>query len=745
LLKLRQFIPVLIIAAGVGAYHNSFQGPFILDDIPSIAGNSHIRHLWPIGDALSPPASSMVGGHPVVNVSLAVNYALGGLAVRGYHAFNLAIHILAALTLYGIVRRTLLRPGLRERFGASGDWIALAVAALWTLHPLQTEAVTYLIERGELLMGLFYLLTLYGFIRGVESPGHGRWFVLSVVACALGMATKEVMVTAPLMVLLYDRAFAGGSLRQAWARHRRLYLGLAATWLLLGYLMAGSGNLPGRGVGYGLGITWWSYALTECRVVVQYLWLAIWPHPLVFDYGGAIGGGITISHFAEAAPYALILAILVAGVLVELRRQPALGFVGAWFLVILAPSSSVVPLAGQPMAEHRMYLPLAAVVTTAVVGAFEIGKRLFNKPQDVALGCAASGAVAVLFAFLTIQRNRNYSTALTIWQDTVEKRPSNPRAHNNLGFNLERAGRPQEAITQDELALRINPDYPDAHNNLGIALMDQGRPQEAIEHYEQALRIKPDYPDAHYNWGIALERMGRGQEAISQYEQALRLDPEDAEAHNNLALALAREGRGQEAIGHWEQALRIRPDYAEAHDNLGVALGRMGRVQDAIGHYEQALRLKPDDAEAHDNLGIALVQLGRVAEALGQYEQALRLKPGDARMHSNLALALARLGRLPEAIEHWDQAVRIKPDFAEAHNNLGTALEQAGRVQEAIEHWEQALRIRPDYADAHYNLGVALEKLGRTQEAIAHYEQALRINPDFVQVQNALARARAAQ
>ncbi|MGA2605090.1 MAG: hypothetical protein ABSG14_12755, partial [Verrucomicrobiia bacterium] len=360
-MKLRQFIPVLIIAAGIGAYHNSFRGPFILDDVSSILENPHIRHLWPIGEALSPSANSMVGGHPVVNLSLAVNYALGGLAVWGYHALNLTIHILAALTLYGIVRRTLLRPVLEAHFGASGEWVALAVAVLWAVHPLQTEAVTYLSERGESLMGLFYLLTLYGFIRGVESPGHGRWFVLSVVACALGMATKEVMVTAPLMVLLYDRAFVSQSFREAWSRHGRLYLGLAGTWLLLGYLMAGSRNLLDRGVGYGLGITWWTYALTECRAVVHYLWLALWPAPLVFDYGDAITGDITIWHLTEATPYALILAVLAAGVLVELRRQPAMGFLGAWFFVILAPSSSVVPVAGQPMAEHRMYLPLAAV------------------------------------------------------------------------------------------------------------------------------------------------------------------------------------------------------------------------------------------------------------------------------------------------------------------------------------------------------------------------------------------------
>jgi tetratricopeptide (TPR) repeat protein len=661
---------VLIIAAGLGAYYNSFQGPFILDDVPSIAENSHIRHLWPIGDALSPPARSFVGGRPIVNLSLAINYALGGTSVWGYHAFNLAIHVLAALTLYGIVRRTLARPGLRERFDASGEWIALTVALLWTVHPLQTEAVTYISQRCESLMGLFYLLTLYCFIRGTDSPRSSGWFALSVSACFLGVASKEVMVTAPVIVLLYDRTFVSGSFRQAWSRHWHLYLGLASSWLLLGYLM---GGLQNRSVGYGLGLTWWGYALTECRGVMQYLRLAIWPHPLVFDYGDGFTAGVAISHVAEAAPYALILAILVVGVLFELRRHPALGFVGAWFLVILAPSSSVVPIAGQPMAEHRMYLPLAAVVAMVVVGAFEIGKRLFNKQQGVALGCMASGAVAVLFSFLTIQRNRDYGSELTIWQDTVRKCPNNPRAQNNLGFALVQLGRRQEAMGRYELALQIQPDYAEAHNNLGLALLQQGNLQQAIGHYEQALRIKPDL----------------------------------AKAHNNLGNALLRMGQVPEAIGHYEQALQLRPDLAEAHNGLGYALLQIGRVSEAIEQYEQALRIKPDYADGYNNLGLALVQQGRLLEAISHWEQALRIDPDLADAHYNLGLALQKQGRLPEAIGHYERALRIQPDYAEAHYNLGIALEKLGRTAEAIAHYEQALRIKPDFVQAQTSLARA--------------------------------------
>jgi tetratricopeptide (TPR) repeat protein len=496
-----------------------------------------------------------------VNLSLALNYALGGTGVWGHHAFNLAVHVLASLTLYGIVRRTFARPGLRERFGAAAEWVALAVAVIWTVHPLQTEAVTYISERCESLMGLFYLLSLYGFIRGAESRRSVWWFTLSVAACFLGMASKEVMVTAPVMVLLYDRTFVSGNFREAWARHRRLYLGLASSWLLLGYLMA---DVHNRGVGYGLGIAWWGYALTECRAVVQYLRLAVWPHPLILDYGEYVPTG----HLAAAAPYALILAALTTGVLFALKRHPAIGFVGAWFFVILAPTSSVVPIGGSPMAEHRMYLPLASVVAMTVVGAFALGKWLLRKQQGAVVGCVAGGSVVVLLTFLTIQRNRDYNSALTIWQDVVEKCPNNPRAQYNLGFALVQQGRLQEAIGHYEQTLRIMPNYAEAHNDLGNALLHVGKVQEAIGHYGQALRIMPDY----------------------------------AEAHNDMGVALVKLGKVSEAISHWEQAVRIRPDYAEAHYNLGLALEKLGRTPEATAHYEQALKLQPDYTLARNAL-----------------------------------------------------------------------------------------------------------------------------------------------
>jgi tetratricopeptide (TPR) repeat protein len=665
-LKLRPFIPALIIAAGIWAYHNSFHGVFVLDDSPHIVDNPGVRQLarpWQIIRHSS---------RPVVALSLAVNFALGRLDPWGYHAVNLGIHILAALTLYGVARRTLVSEPLRFRFGEAGPLLAGAISLIWLVHPLQTESVTYIIQRAESLMGLFYLLTLYCVIRSQSSARRKLWGIGAVASCVLGMASKPVMVTAPVVILLYDRAFLGNSWRELMRRRGWLYAGLAATWLLLPLMLANAPSEWETSAGFEYkGVSPLRYALSQPGAVLQYLRLTFRPNRLCLDYGWPHGSS-DLRETSEALKGPIVVAALLAATVWAWERRPAMGFLGAWFFLILAPTSSFVPVADS-IVEHRMYLPLAAVVAAVVLGAFEIGKRLLNKKGAVVVGCAAGGVVVIVLSSLTIRRNRDYSSAVTIWQDNVEKRPNNPRAQFMLGSVLFHAGKLQEAVDHDEEALRINPDYAEANNNLGGALMKQDRLEEAIAHFQQALRTRPDYADAHYNLGNALGQLGRLQEAVGHYEQALRIRPGFAEAHNNLAKTLIQMGRPAEAIEHWKQALGINPDFAEAQYNLGLALMGEGRLQEAIGHYEKALRIKPDDVQAQCNLGNALVQTGKPQEAIERYEQALRIDPDYAEAHYNLGVALKQAGRVQEAIQHYEQALRIKPDFVEAQNALARA------------------------------------------------------------------------
>jgi tetratricopeptide (TPR) repeat protein len=583
------WLPAAVIVLTVwAAYANSFAAPFVFDDLKSVVLNPTIRHLSALTDVLWPPNGfTGVGGRPVVNLSLAINYALGGLDVRGYHAVNTLIHALAALALFGIVRRTLLRPVLRAQFGAAAVPLALSVTLGWALHPLLTESVTCVVQRTESLMGLFYLLTLYGFIRAVESPAPRRWRIFTVAVCLLGMATKEVMVSAPLLVLLYDRTFVVGSFRAAWQQRTGLYAGLTATWLLLIGLAIHSGQRGGV-AGFGLGVSAWEYALTQCRAIVLYLRLVVWPRPLVLDYGSAVAGGI-----GEVWPQAVLLLVLVAGTFVALWRWPVMGFLGIWFFAILAPSSSFVPLTSQTIAEHRMYLSLAAVVGLAVCGSYRwLGARVL--PAWLVLAAGLGG--------LTMARNADYRDAITLWTGTVAQQPDNLRVHMNLGTALAKARRLDEAREQFAFVVAREPDDGTARCNLGNVLLEQGRPAEALPHCEAAVRLLPDAVDARIALGSALAQLGRLNEAVIQSQAAVRLDPGSLAGHYNLATTLAQLHRPAEAAAEYAAALRLEPHFPRAHNDFGATLVQLGRFEEARVEFETALRQAPGYAEAAENL-----------------------------------------------------------------------------------------------------------------------------------------------
>src|SRR5581483_9641868 len=358
------------------------------------------------------------------------NYALGGENLRGLHAGNILAHALAALTLFGVVRRTLQAPRLGGRFTpAAASRVAAATALLWAVHPLLTESVTYLSQRAESLMALFYLLTFYCFLRAVSAPSASlRWYWLSLVCCWFGVATKEVMVTAPVVVLLYDRIFFSGSFAAAWKSRRLYYIGLAASWGFLAWLMLSLGR---HTIGFEHGLSAGAYALIECQAIVRYVALALWPSALVFDYGPVIA-----RDPATLAVSIVLLAGLLVGAAALLRRSLALGFLALWFFVLLAPTSSVVPVVLQPIAESRMYLPLAAIVAGVVLAADSLfGPRL----RWIVLGLGVGLAVR------TVARNADYRDALSIWSDTVAKKPANARAHDHLGNAFAEGGRPDEA------------------------------------------------------------------------------------------------------------------------------------------------------------------------------------------------------------------------------------------------------------------------------------------------------------
>ncbi len=609
-------------------YANSLAAPFIFDDQTAIIENSRIRQLWPLSVPLSPPRETPVAGRPIANLTFAANYAISGLDIRGYRLTNIAIHLLAALTLFGLVRRALLLPSLAPTFGPHATNLAWIAALFWMLHPLQTETIDYVTQRTESLMGLFYLLTLYCSVRALERH-QGRWQAAAIIACSIGMACKESMVTAPLMVGLFDYAFVGAAtLRKT---HRaRLYVGLAASWVVLGALMASE---PRTTVGFDTSVSGWTYLLNQAPMLLTYLPLTFWPRNLVLDYG--VPQPLTLADIW--LPLAVLVAVA-AGVLVLLVRRPRLGFLGAWWFVILAPTSSLIPIATEVGAERRMYLPLAGIVVLVVLGIYRaVGLRATARGQSLA--SAAALAVCVLLAAATIARNREYESRLSILQTTVDRRP-HPRSYMMLGTALLEAGRRQEAMPYLERARA----EPGAHFILGIDHIAEGRFAEGIEELERFVQLAP----RHRQIVEARESLGRAYSALNQLDKAeahltevLRLQPGRGPAHAYLGEVLLRQGRTAEGVRQFQIAAEMQPGNPDALRLLGIAQGQTGQLEAAVATFSRVIELDPLNGRGHYLLGSALAAAGQVAAAVPHFARAVELNPQDAKAREDLRRAQA--------------------------------------------------------------------------------------------------------
>lgn len=583
----RRVFPAALAAVVLAVWSAGLDGPFVFDDQGSIVDNPTLRDLRTV---FRPPAANgeTVGGRPLLNLTFALNYAIGGLDPRGYRATNILIHLAASLTLFAVLRRALRRTSAMT---GAADAIAFSAALLWAVHPLPTAAVTYIVQRAESLAALCTLLVLWTFLRSLDSPRPIRWHFAAWLAAVAGVATKETAAVAPLLVLLLDRTLAAGTFVGALKTRPILYAGLASTWLLLCAMVASTGARGGS-AGLGTTVAPLDYFWTQCNALILYLRRAVWPHPLVFDHGTPL-----TTSFAAVWPQLLLLCALGAAVAWGLRQRRALALPGAAFLLLLAPTSSFVPVVTQTIAEHRMYLPLAAVTSLAALAAH----RWLGARATVALATF----LAVPLAVLTLNRHRDYRDELRLWAHTAQHRPDNPRAHNNLGAIHLRAGRLEDAVRHFEAALRLQPNHASAHYNLAHAQLAAGRPDAALLHFEAATRIEAHFAAAHAGLGSALLALGRPAEAETELRQALALDSALANAWFDLGRARAAAHDFIAAAEAWQRTIALEPDRPAAHANLGNALLVLGRPHEAIAAYTTALHLDPDNQRIAANLATA--------------------------------------------------------------------------------------------------------------------------------------------
>ncbi|UCH22470.1 MAG: tetratricopeptide repeat protein [Deltaproteobacteria bacterium] len=668
-------------------YANTLESPFIFDDEGRIEENPHIRltHLSP--KELAAAGFNSSKSRPIAFISFALNYYFHQYNPVGYHLVNISLHILTGFILYLFLNTTLKISGPRSP-GNHPELIAFLTALIWLVHPVQTQSVTYIVQRMNGLAAMFFILSFWFYVKGrLVATGHTRWlwFAGSVLTWLVSLGCKQITVTLPFLVYLYEWYFFQNLSKDWFKRSLKYVLLIFLLFAVVSFIYLGLNpieKITSLRDYAQKEFTLSQRIFTQLRVVVYYISLIFFPHPsrLNLDYDF----GLSYSLFNPLTTFLSLIAIvaLVGLAFYLAQKERLISFCILWFFANLIIESSIIPLA--IIFEHRLYLPTMLAVLVPVVLAYR-----YVKPEKLYI--ALISAVIIICAYATFERNRDWKDDLTIWTDAAKKSPEKARPHINLGK----------------------------------ALANRDRLDEAINHYSIAVRIKPDYAKIHYNLGNAFAKKGKTQEAIERYNHALELKSKFPEVHNNLASVLAKQDKIDQAIAHFSEALRMKPDYAEAHFNLGGVLFKKGMVSEAIKHYAEALQLDPSYSEAHFNLGIALEEQGLTDEAIKQYSEALKINPAYVEAQYNLAFAFHKQGKSSQAITHYESVLSIQPEYIPALNNLAVLYAIEGKYEMAVPLFKKTATLEPDNPGTYYNIARVYAIQGNSQESVDWLKKAI--------------------
>jgi hypothetical protein len=617
------------------AFLNSFGGFFVYDDVHEIQRNPAMERLAPLWNAMF--VGNKLPARPLPYLTFAIDHALWGTRPFGYHITNLLVHVIAGLALFDLVRLTLLSPRLRGRWGDRAVPLAMVIAMIWAVHPLQTQAVTYVYQRIESMTGMFCLLALATFAEAVARNWSSRWLAASVAATAAAMASKENAVVLPLLILAYHWFFVtvdtGPDTLSAWSRglwsRRWYYLLLVATWGILGLVLLSQQRryqefqeLQHSPVGY---------LLTQSEVILHYLRLAILPIGQRFDYGSwPVAGSLRDVWPSFSAVAALVVATAVG---TALRRPWA--WLGVMFFLVLAPTSSIMPVEAVAN-EHRMYLALAPVVAglvLAVTAAFDCFDLRRFEPAEASgpappmqramsghrAAAITAGMVILLLVVATQIRNQAYATPTGIWLDVLRQDKENFRAYWMMASALDNEGDPEFATAMAEEAIRRHPKCT-VLSELAKYHMSVGNPELAEYYtrfgYDLIRKLRPSHEKVVQGFTIDLATVLRKREEFAEMkelcEQVLTVKDQGHDLHPPVEIA---------AILLLADYEKIQGDLARADDltTKALALAR-GSVPLVDSNALNAACLRAD----------VLLQRGQGDEAkkiLVEFVRALRAVP----------------------------------------------------------------------------------------------------------------------
>lgn len=597
-----------IVLIAVVVFGNGIFGQFIFDDL-YLLQNPRVRELWPWG-------SIAEATRPLASWTFQLNHALGGFRPWHFHLVNIAVHAAAVCVLFDLVRRTLLLPGILPRLREQASQLALVAAVIWMIHPLQTQSVTYISQRYEALMGLCYLLVLYCVLRGSQSSRATAWYVGAIVSAWAGAGSKEVIVTVPLVAVLFDRAYLSSNWRDVFSRRGWVYLMLVGPAVWIVYMLRTAMSDADATFGFGMDrMTAWEYLRTQPAVLLHYVRTAFWPDRLVLDHGWPV----TNSPWQIYGLGAIILALFGLSAW-AMWRHPRVGFLGLAAFLILAPTSSIVPVADLAF-DHRMYLPLASLVLLSVLAVEWVAAKLIQSPSKRLIVLAGlTVAVCVPLALRTIQRNREYADPTIIWKQCIANNPNHPRPYRILA-SLYLAKEPEQALALYEQALARCKQKFWIYVDLGNLYSRQENYGDAVASFERAIEIFPKHTAPYINASRNCIKLGDFQRAVTFTRQAMEVDPASLLARQQLAWLLATSD--DPAVRNGEEAVALLTD-----SQLRPAAGDLSHLEALSAAYAEAGDFVSAVATAEELVALARQHNSRrIVEYENRLHQFLNREP----------------------------------------------------------------------------------------------------------------------
>ncbi|MCF6155308.1 MAG: tetratricopeptide repeat protein [Candidatus Brocadia sp.] len=632
---------LLVSALAVITFLNSLDNAFVYDDVFTITNNYFIRDWgnFPVlftNDYFS--SSGEVTYRPVVTLSYFIDYSIWNLNPLGFHLTNIILHTMSAVLVYTLL-------SIITRNSA----VSFLTGILFASHPVLTEAVNAISYREDLLAAVFFLVSFLLFIqstfRNPQSKIRTYLYPLSLFSYLLALCSKEMAITLPLIICVFDWVFDGtGRIKK---NIIKLYLGflfVSVFYLFLRFVWLH--NPVEKQLMYP-GNSFLVNLLTMPKILGSYIKLLFLPVCFNADY--------IVPHTQNplAATFICSIALLSAiGVITYKFYNHAkhLFFFILWFFITLVPTMNIIPIANI-MAERYLYLPSVGfcMVLSCILISIPKWVRPFISWENGSLGILISNApirsnpnprkalslfttcltviLAVLYSLSAMKRNEIWRDQRTFWSKTIEASPDSSRARNNLGMIYLQEGKTDLAIREFQAAIAIEPD-PEYHHNLGMAYQKKGWREEALGEYHHVLAINPNSAITHNNMGNIYIDKGLLDEGILKFKRALLLKPNYYDAHFNLGLAYFKKGLFDASMDEFKLAIHYEPDHAEAHSCLGTVYANRGLFDKAIMEIEEALRLRPDYPNAYKNLGIIYLNHKRdVQKALYFFNEFLRLDP----------------------------------------------------------------------------------------------------------------------